>query len=566
MTDKKIPEEAKRRLDSFFESYSLIAEGTHVFLCDMKYDYSRWSKGLVDTFGLPSEYMYSAGSIWEKYIHPEDRHTYHEVIEDVFSGKKTEHDLQYRVIRPDGECDIVTCRGIIITDSNGKPEYFGGTIRNHSQKAQIDNVTGLRNQYGFFSDLQSHIQNKLPIKIGMCGIQKLTEINEVYGYDAGNKVLQSLGRYLMETVAGRGGTYRMDGSRFAVISKMQSEDEFADLYYVVRNHFREGIQIGDRNIILELSAGMLVLDDFNLDDQTAYSCLNFAYQESKIYKHGELVRFNKAMTGENRKRLEMLHAIRSSITQDKKGFYLLYQPVVDASTEKVIGAEALLRWKSEEYGMVPPNEFIPFLENDPLFPDLGEWIIKTAIRDTRKILEIVPDFIINVNLSYSQLERTDFTDSVLHMIRQGGIAPDHLCLEVTERCRLLDMELLRNVIVKLRAGGVRVALDDFGTGYSSVGLVKDLPFDTIKIDRSFVRDIEQDEKEKRLLNNFTDMAGTFGTDVCVEGIETSGMRDIIKNYGIHSFQGYYYSKPIFIEDLLARLKDGADCFSKQKPA
>ena len=553
MADLKITPQAKRKLDSLFESYSLIADDTYVFLCDMKYDYSRWSKELVDAFGLPSEYMYSAGWIWEEHIHPEDRRAYHEAVEEIFAGKRSGHDMQYRVIRSDGECDLITCRGIIITDGDGRPEYFGGAIRNHNERTHIDNISGLRNQYGFFSDLQSHIRNKTPIKIGMAGIQRLTELNEVYGYDLGNKVLQHLGRYLMENVGGRGGTYRMDGSRFAVISTLQSEDEFADLYYVVRNHFREGIEIDGQRIILELSAGMLVLDDFNVDDQTVYSCLNFAYQKSKLNKHGELVRFRTELTGENRKRLELYYEIHSCITQDKKGFYLLYQPVVDAATEKVIGAEALLRWKSDEYGIVPPDVFISFLENDPLFPELGEWIIKTAIKDTRKVLEIAPDFIVNVNLSYSQLEQADFTDSVLHMVRQGGILPEHLCLEITERCRLLDMELLRNAIVKLRAGGVRVALDDFGTGYSSVGLVKDLPFDTIKIDRSFVRDIEQDAKEKRLLNNFTDMAGTFGANVCVEGIETSGMRDIIRDYGVHSFQGYYYSKPIPIEELLDKI-------------
>lgn len=554
MQDQKITPKAKIELDSLFESYSLIADDTYVFLCDMTYDFSRWSKELVDTFGLPSEYMYSAGEIWEEHVHPEDRHAYREGVEAVFAGKQAGHDMQYRVLRPDGECDLITCRGIVITDGDGRPRYFGGAIRNHSEKTHIDSVTGLHNQYGFFSDLQAYIRNKTPIKIGMCGIAKLTEINEVYGYDAGNKVLQHLGRFLMENVTNRGGTYRLDGSRFAVISMMQSEEEFANLYYVVRNHFREGIQLDDRKIILELNAGMLVLGDFNVDDQTVYSCLNFAYQESKINKHGELVRFKNELTGENKRRLEMLHAIRSSITQKEKGFYLVYQPVVDASTEKLIGAEALLRWKSDEYGVVPPDTFIPVLENDPLFPELGEWIIKTAIRDTRKILSHVPDFIININLSYSQIERPDFTDSVLHIIRMSGIAPEHVCLEITERCRLLDMELLRNVIVKLRAGGVRIALDDFGTGYSSAGLVKNLPFDTIKIDRSFVRHIEQDEREEKLLNNFTDMAGTFGAEVCVEGIETAGMRDIIRDYGIHSFQGYYYSKPIPIEELLDRIK------------
>lgn len=562
MKDQKITPKAKRELDSLFESYSLIADDTYVFLCDMKYDYSRWSKELVDMFGLPSEYMYYAGKIWEEHIHPEDRRAYHEGLEAVFSGKQSGHDMQYRALRRDGECDLITCRGIVITDGDGRPQYFGGAIRNHSQKTHIDSVTGLRNQYGFFSDLQSYIRNKTPIKIGMAGIAKLTEINEVYGYDAGNKVLQHLGRFLMDHVSNRGGTYRLDGSRFAVISTIQSEEEFAGQYDYVRNHFREGIQLDDRKIILELNAGMLVLNDFNVDDQTVYSCLNFAYQESKLNKHGDLVRFNNELTGENRKRLELLHAIRSSITQKEKGFYLLYQPVVDAETEKVIGAEALLRWKSDEYGMVPPDTFIPFLENDPLFPKLGEWIIKTTIKDTRKILALVPDFVANVNLSYSQLERADFTDSVLHMIRQGGIDPEHICLELTERCRLLDMELLKNVIVKLRAGGVHIALDDFGTGYSSVGLVKNLPFDTIKIDRGFVRHIEQDEREEKLLNNFTEMAGIFGADVCVEGIETTGMRDIIRDYGIHSFQGYYYSKPIPIEELLDRIKNGPDCFVK----
>ena len=564
MADNKIFEEAKRKLDALFESYSNIAEETYVFLCNMKYDYSRWSKTLVETFGLPSEYMYAAGNIWEEHIHPDDRPAYSEGIAAIFSGKQHGHDMQYRARRPDGEYDLCTCRGTVLADESGTPEYFVGAIRNHSQQSHVDSLTGLRNQYGFFDDLQRYIRDKIPIKIGMTGISRLSEINGVYGYGAGNRILQHLGRYLMENVSARLGTYRMDGSCFAVISTMESEKDFADLYYMVRNHFREGIKIDDQNIILELNAGMLVLDDFKLDYQTAYSCLNFAYHESKFNKHGELVRFDKTLTGENRKHLEMLHVIRSSITQNKRGFYLLYQPVVDAATEKVIGAEALLLWKNDEYGIVPPDAFIPFLENDPLFPELGEWIIRTALKDASSIMSLLPDFTININLSYSQLERPDFTDSVLHMVKQEGLSPEHLCLEVTERCRLLDMELLKNVIVMLRARGVRVALYDFCTGYSSVGLVKNLPFDTIKIDRSFVLEIEQDEKEKRLLNNFTDIAGTFGADVCVEGIESSGMRDIIKDYGIHSFQGYYYSKPIPIEEFLSKVRSGTNCFARQE--
>jgi EAL domain-containing protein (putative c-di-GMP-specific phosphodiesterase class I) len=230
----------------------------------------------------------------------------------------------------------------------------------------------------------------------------------------------------------------------------------------------------------------------------------------------------------------------------------VYQPVVDADTEELIGAEALLRWKNETQGVVPPDTFVPILEMDPLFPDLGEWILRTALEDAKKIMCTKPDFVINVNLSYVQLAQAGFTDRVWNALKATDFPAEHLCLEVTERCRLLDVALLRNVITTLRAGGVCVALDDFGTGYSSVGLVKNLPFDTIKIDRSFIQKIEEDTTEQKLVNNLADVARIFGAKVCVEGIETSGMRDILKGYGINCFQGYYYSKPVEIEEILAK--------------
>ncbi|MBO4782622.1 MAG: EAL domain-containing protein [Lachnospiraceae bacterium] len=555
-------EKAKQRLDSVFDAFSIVADDTYVFLCDMRYDYSRWSKALVETFGLPSEYMYEAGKIWEEHIHPDDRQAYKDGIDAIFSGKQAGHDIQYRAKLPNGEYAICTCRGLVIKDADGNPEYFGGAIRNHSQKSQIDTLTGLRNQYGFFADLASYIQNKTPIHIGMTGIARLTEINEVYGYDVGNKILQNVGRYLMDKVTNRGGTYRLDGSRFAVITTVQTEDEFAGQYEKFRANYRKGVRIDDMDILLELQAGMLSLDDFNVDTETVYSCLTYAYQQSKLKKHGDLVKFRNDLMGNNRQTLAKLHEIRASIAQDFAGFFLVYQPIVDASTEKLLGVEALLRWKNDEYGVVPPDMFIPFLETDPIFPTLGEWIIETALRDTKKLIEYVPDAIVHINLSYSQMEKAGFSDTIWNLLDKVEFAPNQLSLEITERCRLLDMDLLRNVIVTLRAGGVRIALDDFGTGFSSLGLVKNLPFDTIKIDRSFVQHIETDEREKKLLNNCTNLAGNFGADVCVEGVETSGMRDIIKDYGIHSFQGYYYSKPIPIDELLEMVKNGPDCFNR----
>ena len=551
MSNAKIPPRRKKKLDSLFEAFSIAGDDIYVFLCDMNYDYSRWSKPLVQDFGLPSEYMENAGVIWEEHIHPEDRKTYHDGIEAIFKMESNRHDLQYRARKISGEYVVCTCRGVVITDENGKPEYFGGAIRNHAQQSHIDTLTGLSNQYAFFEDIARCIRMQTETKIGMIGINKFSEINEVYGYRFGNRVIQCVGRFLMEHVCNRGGTYRLDGSKFAVITHTQSMKEFKENYGRLRAYFREGIDIDGTIVNLEMNAGAIDLKDFDTDDRTVYACLNFAYDESKLKKHGDFVAFKETRSHDDRGKIVMLHAIRSSITKDNKGFYLLYQPVVDADTERMIGAEALLRWKNKEYGVVPPDSFIPVLEGDPLFPDLGEWILRTATLDANKVLEKIPDFTLNVNLSYSQIEQPNFTDRVWNVLKETGYPADHLCLEITERCRLLDMDLLKNVIVTLRAGGIKIALDDFGTGYSSIGLVKNLPFDTIKIDRSFVQKVEEDEKERKLVGNFADAASTFGAKVCVEGIETSGMRDILKGYGIYSFQGYYYSKPVEIDSLVS---------------
>ena len=548
---KRIPAERKRVLDSMFEMNCIAADGMYIYICDMKYDFSRWSKAAVDSYGLPSEYMYGAGDIWEEHIHEEDREAYHSGLADIFSGKSKGHDMQYRARRINGEYNVCTCRGIVLKDENGEPEYFVGAIRDHGIQSNIDSLTGLRNQYGFFDEVQSNIVKNNVMHIGLVGIAKFSEINEIYGYHFGNLVLQKTGRFLFDNSADFASVYRLDGTKFALLStKDISVERTIERYNNLRARFREGIVIDDKKIMLELNAGMINIDNFNIDSQTVMTCLSFAYNESKIKRRGDLVLFNNDLESGNRQRIEKFHAIRASITQGFEGFYLMYQPFVDAKTEKLKGAEALLRWKSGEYGMVPPDHFIPLLEQDPLFPSLGEWILTTAVKDAQKMLEHYPDFTINVNLSYSQIEKADFVDMVMDILERTGYPPENLCLEVTERCRLLDIDLLGNTVFSLRSRGVKVALDDFGTGFSSIGIVKELPFDTIKIDRSLVSRIEEDIKERELVKTFVMMANTCGASVCVEGIETAGMSDILRQYSVDSFQGYYYSKPLVYDDFM----------------
>ena len=547
--------ERKIMLDALFKSFEVVAEGTYVYLCDMKYDFSRWSKSAVDTYGLPGEYMYGAGDIWENQIHPEDREAYHKGIDEIFAGNAAGHDMQYRARRLTGEYDVCTCRGVVIRDPDGVPDYFAGTIRNHGIQGHIDTLTGLRNQYGFFEDLEGYIKRNTEVSVILFGISRFSEINEMYGYQFGNRVLQCYGRSVFEAVGNTGHTYRIDGTKFAVISNTLSIEELRQTYDKFRIYLHENFTVDGKKILLDLNCGALWADNFDVDSKTVYECLNFAYEESKMRRKGDMVEFSSGLNEDSHQRLEKLHVIRESITRGFDGFYLLYQPVVDSQTEEMSGAEALLRWKNDQYGVVPPDQFIPVLESDPLFPDLGTWIIRESVLAAKQILEKHPEFVINVNLSYTQLEKPDFVDTVLRILEEVGYSPEHLCLEITERCRLLDTKLLKNAIVSLKSRGIRVALDDFGTGFSSVGLLKEIPIDTIKVDRSFVMKIEENETERQIIRNIVDLAGVFGAKVCVEGVETAGMRDILRKFKVKSFQGYFYAKPLPQEQIMQWSKD-----------
>ena len=430
-----------------------------------------------------------------------------------------------------------------------------GTIRNHGMQSHIDTLTGLRNQYGFFEDLDICIRRKAEISVMLFGIAKISEMNEMYGYNFDNRVLQLYARSAFEMVGNSGHTYRIDGSNIAVISNTLSVPELREQYNRFRSFLHEDLVVDGKSILLDLHCGALRVNEFNIDSQTVYACLNYANSESKIRQQGDMVEFQNDLNEENHQRLEKLHAIRASIMHGHKGFYLLYQPVVDAQTEMLIGAEAPLRWKNDQFGMVPPDQFIPILESDPLFPELGEWIIWESIFAAKQILAQNPNFVINVNLSYTQLEKPDFVDMVLRILSDLEFPPEHLCLEVTERCRLLDMKLLKNVLSSLKSRGVLIALDDFGTGFSSVGILKEIPFNIIKIDRSFVQAIEENEVDRKIVENIASLASIFDAKVCVEGIETEGMRDILMRYRVGSFQGYYYAKPLLIQDFVSWTKD-----------
>lgn len=540
----------KIKLDSLYGAFAIMANGAYTYLTDIKHNYSRWSKEAVDYFGLPSEYMENAGDIWMENVHPDDRAVYAASIKELFGGKVSEHNLQYRARTKDGKYIVCTCRGVVIRDENGEPDYFGGTIKNNDTLSYFDDISNFRSLYGFLEDLQSAQWKGESIQIMLLGINEFSRLNDIYGYTFGNRVLQEFAKMIDTEAHGMGEWYRMDGTKFAIVCKKSSVDDLKNLYKRIQYNSIHDFEVDGNRIVLSFVAGAINLDSLEVSAETVYSCLRFAYYESKNNHLGELFVLKNNVGDDKRFAIERINVIRNSIVNNCEGFFLCYQPIVDATTEKIIGAEALIRWKNDEYGVVPPVQFVDVLEQDNLFPELGKWILRTALVDAKKFLARYPGFIVNVNLSYTQLEKSDFVEDVLAIIEDVNFPPQNLCLEITERCRLLDMGLLKDIFTRLRKHGIKVALDDFGTGFSSIGVLRELPVTTVKIDRSFVMNIEQNNSDQNTVRFISELADSFSSSVTAEGIETPEMRELLLRFKIKSLQGFYYSKPLPMDEFM----------------
>lgn len=526
------------------EAASMVDESVYTFVNDLRTKNCLWSDNAVRFFGFPGCLVHDIQGTFFTRIHPEDQGLFQHKMSITIAGQDTTHDLQYRVRDASGNYVLISSHGSLVRDENGRPSFYVGAMVNHGERAHLDYVTGLQNQNGFFERLARIIEGKRPVRLLMIGISDFGSINDVFGYTYGNRVLREFAKVLRLKGDEYGVAYRLSGAKFALVSHNRTPDELRQFYDELRLFCKGSFEADDHRQNLLLNAGLLALEEFELTENTVCTCLNYAYQESKEQHQGDLTIFKNDLKDSSRDNLRLINEIRDCVFDDCRGFFLCYQPIVNSADGTLHGAEALVRWESAQFGIVPPNNFISILETDILFPDLGKWILHRALTDGRQLLEQYPDFIMNVNLSYSQLERGDFIEIVRTALAETGFPARNLCLEITERCRLLDIDMLQNIIVELRTLGIQFALDDFGTGFSSLGTLKLLPTNVVKIDRAFVRNLCESNADRRVIRNVAELAEVYGAKVCVEGVETEAQWNILKQDYISTLQGYYFSKPV----------------------
>lgn len=379
-------------------------------------------------------------------------------------------------------------------------------------------------------------------------------INDSFGHSAGDKVLQHVADVLRECLRAEDTAARLGGDEFVVLlSELNSDPSIAvveteAIAYKIRNRLLEPLILEEYSIQTEVSIGITLFPNGAQTADDIITHADIAMYRAKKDVDNAIAFYHRDMFEQHRKRLEISLDLRLALTNHE--FELYYQPQVD-QTERIIGAECLLRWQHPHKGMILPDEFISILEDTSLIMDVGVWVLVQACQQLAQWQGLGAPFSklsLSVNVSSKQFNQSDFFDRVEMILNQTGADPKRLVLEITESMLLINIEATIERMKRLQRVGVTFSVDDFGTGYSSLSYIKRLPLDTLKIDQSFVRNIQHDADNAMLVDTILSMAEHLKFTVIAEGIETTAEQTALIDKGCRYFQGYLFSYPVPCDD------------------
>lgn len=535
--------------DRIFDAMCLTSEEYYPYLTNMETNVTRVAPAMAEFFGLDSEFQDNFSEVWILKVHPDDRNEYIEDLMATMKGRKQYHFCKYRALGKDGNYVDVTCRGGIYHGRDGEPDIFAGYVVNHGATNRIDSATGLLTHHVLFERLDEAIREKRNAVVLRLAVRNLNRIRMIYSSEIAGMAIKNMAADFQKMIGENGEAFSSQGSNFILFLPDFDAARANELYGQIKRHCAAGILVGDAVIPVDMIGGAVLLPDPVLADPGEIrQATVFTIEVASLSNRNSLAFFTDSSDIRQGDSRDLLKAIHRDCVTNRSKFYLRFQPIVHAHTGQVVGAEALLRWKSEEFGEVSPSKFIGFLENDPAYEPLGYEIIREAVRRAGQFRKKIPDFRINVNITALQLLTEDFISNVQKILEEEQFDAGGLILELTERCKEMEFELLNQRVQELKNTGIRVALDDMGTGYSTIDLLLHLHANEIKLDMSFTSVLRGDENHELLASVLCETAQKRGIDICFEGVETEALLAYLKNYGEVLVQGYYFDKPLLPEE------------------
>jgi diguanylate cyclase (GGDEF)-like protein/PAS domain S-box-containing protein len=502
--------------------------------------------------GYTVEEWASDETLFVRALHPEDR-------DRVLAAHARTHttreplSVEYRLLARDGRIVWVRDEGVVVLDDAGDPLYLQGYLLDitREREAQIqlrqlalyDPLTGLANRAFFHEQLQHaaaqrHEAQRETVLL-FVDLNDFKSVNDRYGHDVGDTVLKALGTRLQQSIRAGDAAARLGGDEFAVLLTTGAEPaEAVRAAERVLLCIEEPIELEHAQLSVTASIGISLGGDADQLLKEADAAMYRAKTQRDVGYAFFDPELDKSAVLRSRRIAELREAL------DRGEFRLHYQPLVDLETHTISGYEALVRWQHPTEGELRPSEFIPLAEETGLIVPIGSWVLAEACgRGTQLRAEDGRKARMSVNVSARQFQHPDFVSIVERILEESGFQPHHLTLELTESVLLTSGAVLEQRLSTLKAIGVTLALDDFGTGYASLSYLQRFPVDVVKIDRSFIAEIDDPSTDLALLKGIVDLSKGLGLNTVVEGIETEEQHHVVRSLGCNGAQGFYFGYP-----------------------
>lgn len=497
-------------------------------------------------------------------IYSKDRQKVKKRIEQFRSYSKRSTSLEFSVEDSKGGMHVMEATVNEVRDSLEYEDQLLVVMRDVTERVKSDakirhlvyndQLTSLMNRNSFREQLALALERartrKQLFALVHINIDRLRYANDLLGHEAGDYLLAMVGERLKKRTGPESLLARIAGDEFAfIITGVTEPADIMSQCEEIRQYLEEPMQVGKQPYTLSISCGVAIYPEHADRPSELVTKATLALGKAKLSGGGMCVMYERGTSKKTLDRILLENELRKSVQQQH--FYLEYQPKVLLASGELSGVEALVRWNHPDLGIIPPYKFIPLAEETKIIVPLGEWILREVCAQAAEELKSGITCKFAVNVSTIQMKEEGFVESVLRIMEEYQMPPELLELELTESS-FMDMGEMKEAIQRLREAGITIAIDDFGTGYSTFSYIKELPADTLKIDMAFIRDILDNENSQAIVKAIVTLADTAGLNVVAEGVEERAQADMLLSLGCREGQGYYFSRPVPLEEVKAK--------------
>lgn len=519
----------------------------YLYIIDLQKNTFKISQAAVNRFMISGNSFDDAVNSFQYFVYKEDRSMIAEDLQCIIEGKEKDHNLYYRWLDKNGMPVWINCRGKVIDDKDGKPHYLIGCVNEIGDTQRADNVSGLLGERELRSYISSHVKDSSSEYLIHIGIDGFNAINGTLGVDYGNYVLKSVADCINSCLSDNQKLYHIVADEYMIIDlESHAKDDVMLLQKKICKKIEEFIISEKYKVVFTISTGIIYAKMLLKYYDEYRKIAVFSLKQAKSMGGNGVYFFEKEDYELFLRKEKIKSALRNAVANGFEGFDVYYQLIMDCDSGHMIGAEALMRfsmYQDKKKEPVSPVEFIPLLEETGLIIPAGRYVLNKAVSMCHEMRQYIPEFKINVNISYIQMVKSDIWKDIHSSIKQYDLPPECLCAELTESGYTDMTPYFYKLRKKFEEKNLQFVLDDFGTGFSNLHCIVNMKPNYVKLDNDFTAKAMSNARDFELLKKIVEMVHSIDIRICIEGIEKEEWYQKLKEIHVDYLQGYLFGKP-----------------------